>query len=248
MALTWACQPFTTVDAVLNTPCACPMEDADPIATWIDMASDVLYYLSDGYVTGVCTTTARPVTHHDRCFPRTVGPWVDSGWRGCCEYGPRLHLRTPSAVVHEVKIDGDVVDPDEYALVDGYWLIRRNDSWPVRNNLSEPDTEDGTWSINYSWGDAPDYLVQQAAIEMTCELAKYSGVGSSEVFPPGVITANVQGATVAIEDFAAAAMEGRELMPKVARFIAMYGGRGQSAHVFSPEIEAYRLVQMNYFS
>jgi hypothetical protein len=248
MTLQWACQPFTTVDAVLDAPCGCPMEAADPIETWIDMASDVLYYLSDGYVTGVCTATARPVTSHDHCLPRTIGPWAFSGWRGCCEYGPRLYLRSPNPVVHEVKFDGAVLDPEEYALVDDYWLIRRHASWPVRNNLSEPDTEDGTWSINYSWGNAADYITEQAAIEMTCELAKYAGVGSSEVFPPGVITANVQGATASLEGFAEAVMEGRELMPKVARFIARYGGRGQSAHVFSPEIEAYRLLELTYFS
>lgn len=242
MALMWACSAFVDEESVRDSPCACPFEDADPIQDWIDMASDTLYYLSDGYFTGTCTRIVRPVTGVADCLPLTVGPWAV-----CCDDGPKLMLRTPNATVGWVKIDGVTLDPSEYALVDGSWLIRRSGSWPTRNDIRLPDTEVGTWSMEVSWGTLPDLVTSQAAIELVCEFAKGAGVGASEVFPPGVVAANVQGVSVSIEDVAQAVAEGRELLPKVARFLSMYGERGQSAHVFTPENEAYRLVEVAFF-
>lgn len=246
MALQWACSQFTSVEAVLASDCGCPMESTDDITGWIDAASDVLYHLSDGYITGVCTQTVRPVTNHESCLPLSIGPWM----AGCCDDGPRLMLRGPNPVVHQVKINGEILDPSEYALVadGGFRLIRRNGSWPTRNDIRLDDTEEGTWSVSLSFGGVMDYITEQAAIEMTCELAKYAGIGSTEVFAPGVVSANVQGATVGLEDVAQAVMNGQELMPKVSRFLSMYGGIGSSAHVFSPEIEGYRLVKVTYYS
>lgn len=243
MALMWACAPFVEPEDVLAADCGCPMEATDPIAEWIDMATDVLYHLSDGYVTGVCTRLVRPVTAVVDCLPPTLGPWA-----ACCDPGPQLVLRGPDAVVNHLWIDGVELDPSEWALVDGERLIRRTGAWPTRNDIRQPHTEAGTWAIDVSFGWAPDYITRAATIEMTCELAKYAGIGSGIEFPPGVVSANVQGVSVTIEDVAQAIAEGRELMPKVDRFLSMYGGRRQQASVFSPETDTYRLVEVSFFS
>jgi hypothetical protein len=244
MTLRYACSAFATADDFDLTDCGCSVEDGDDVQGWLDAASDILYYLSDGYVTGLCTRIVRPVTHVgvDDCLPTTIGPWAYQ------ESGPHLMLRGPNPGVDWVKINGAEIDPSEYALVDDMWLVRRSGSWPTRNDVRLDLDQTGTWGMQVTFGETADMITAAAGAEMACEMARAAlGLGS-EVFAPGVVTANVQGATVAIEDAAAAVAEGRELLPKTARFISMYGGRGDSAVVFSPEIDTYRLVSVAYFS
>lgn len=256
MALIWACSPFIEPEDMLNADCACLFDDGDGVQAWIDMASDVLCHLSAGWMTGLCERTVRPVarlTEHGGCLPDTIGPWGPDPWStspwslGPYQWGPPLILRGPSTNVTQVKVDGVVLDPSEYVLVDDNRLVRTSGHWPTHNDVRLADTEAGTWSVSLSWGQV-DLITRQAAIEMTCELAKADGVGESLVFAPGVVAANVQGASVAIEDIAQAVMEGRELLPKTARFISVHGGRGDVGGIFTPETEGYRLVEVRTFA
>lgn len=247
----FACQPFVTADDVRNATCGCEIiEDDEIIESWIDMASDIIYVLTGGQITGVCTKTVRPVANCDLpCFsPRRRD--MDYGMDRYALYGGLIpvSLRGPNTQIMQVKLDGEVMNPMNYAVVNGRHLIRRDDKrWPLGNDLTEDDDQEGTWSITFRFGREPDLLTVQATLELACELAK-ADQGRSNVFPPGVIAASVQGASVVVQDAvdqAANGQPGDASFPTVARLLAIYPPHLSA--VYSPEIDAaFSLIEVAY--
>jgi hypothetical protein len=132
------------------------------------------------------------------------GPWWSwYGSDGACEPSRVLLSGYPVRQITEVKIDGAVLDPDEYGLYRWRWLVRKNDGvWPRCQNLSLDDTEEGTWSVTYTYGQDPPIAGQLAAMELACELYKACGGGDCAL-PKGVTRVIRQG--VVIEKLAFAA-------------------------------------------
>ncbi|HEY5727611.1 MAG TPA: hypothetical protein VIV08_03270, partial [Acidimicrobiia bacterium] len=111
MTLEYACSPAVTVDQVELGGCECSLDDLMvPISDLIDAASDALYLLSGGSMSGRCTTTLRPCSEgHCIC-----GMWPCQ----CCDIaGIRLGGYQP--VVTQIKIDGAVVPTSDYVMVNG---------------------------------------------------------------------------------------------------------------------------------
>lgn len=258
MTLQFACQPFAVKSALYAANCGCalvsPTDDA--LADFVlDEASDMIAILSGMRVHGICTKTVRPVT--DRYCQ--IDPWRSPGgynwgyqW-GIYSYGSgpwwlqgTVPLRGPNTDVVAVHIDGQQLPLASYGLIENRYLMRKDGAnWPTTNDLTLPDTQVGTWSITYRFGRAPDWLTQQATLELACELAaEYKG-GDSHL-PPGVTSANIQGANVSLQDRADALRASNgEGIPMLSRFLGIYAPDGQNrSTVWSPElILGYDLIE-----
>lgn len=241
-----ACHPFVTVEDVLNAPCACDMneeDDGEVIEEMIEEASDFLCVASGGRFTGVCEQTVRPITD-GRCYDRysyagLTAPHEHYNWID--HYGTdSIVLNGPNTEVLEIVIDGQVVSPNEYGLLNGNKLFRRNNkNWPVYNDVTLPDTEQGTFSITYRFGVAPTAIVRRACIELVCQMIKSDEERMNRL--RGVVSATVQGVNLSLDQADDVAALG---LPEVTRFLDLYSPRGIGAlGVYSPELNhGWRLV------
>jgi len=139
------------------------------------------------YQVGGCPITVRP------CVTGSCGPsalWLtgsffpvnwSGSWTNCVCVGDCLHngLNLASlgfggvvGPVDEVKIDGRVLDPDEYAIADTYLLRTNGQPWPSAQDMTLADTEVGTWSVTYLPAHPVDELGEYAAGILACEYAK----------------------------------------------------------------------------
>lgn len=232
-----SCEPFVTVDDVLEATCACDLTEEDHgdlIVQYIDDASDALYVLSGGRVFGRCTRTVWPIRKPGWCEPDRQA-WI--GWDGA----DSIPLMGPEIDVLEITIDGGVIAPTEYGLLDNYKLFRRNGQWPENNDVTLFDTEPGTFTITYSFGRHPNLSQRRAAIELVCQMVK--GDLGTLTRMRGVISANVQGVQVQMDED-----EVRSLgLPEVNKFMDIYGANGVGAlGVYSPELNhGWRLVTVS---
>lgn len=229
MTTRFACAPYIDVDDVANEGCGCVnFDDADDrllVAEKIDVASDVLTRLSGMRYYGPCTLTIRPCR--------------DCAWTcGCCSCCWVDAITLPGVVsVTSVKIDGDVVDPDTYRIVNGDQLIRygagdRPEPWPECQKLWRPTTEPDTFEIVYVAGLVTS-LERAAAVELTCELLKDCKPAQRSRIP-GARNMSGSGLQVTIEE-AARADDG---LLKVQRFMDFWNPTRSAvpSAVFSPDL------------
>jgi hypothetical protein len=251
MTLRVACQAFATAEQLLDSTCACALDandDADLIDEMLDMASDLLAQATGGAYSGRCRVKVRPVAlctdDYDPFYP-TYAPYSSRDWRRQFGGLNSIPLRGPDINIVEIVIDGVVLNPADYRLVDNAYLVRRSGSWPTTNDLMLDDTEVGTWSFTYEFGNI-DALGRMACIELACELLN-DAKGKKSHLPRGVTSANIQGASISVRDRTAALRDGEEQIPIVARFLSVWApdGPNTSIGVWSPELEqAWNLVQV----
>lgn len=182
-----ACEPWAT-EADLCPPCqGYSSVLALGAADMLQAASDLLYDLSGRQYPGLCTQTVRPCARRSGVRRResaVPGGWNTSwGWCLCgdscsCAGNQRISLGAyPVVEVTEVKVDGVVLDPSLYRLDDRRVLTRLEDpdgsnpGWPSTQHLDLADTEDGTWSVSFTWGEDPPPAGVRAAAVLACELA-----------------------------------------------------------------------------
>lgn len=174
MAPLLTCSPWATVD---DLPAGCPCRTAESggdlpddatLEELIDDATDILFQLLGRPAIGVCELTIYPCANMVVPF---LGPRHPSvlGYSGlpCSDCGHEFDvwLDGPVHDVLEVVIDGEVLDPSEYHLEDGVWLVRVGGSWPAGG-----DPEDDLFSIRYERGVPPSRLVRDAIAEIVNEL------------------------------------------------------------------------------
>jgi hypothetical protein len=188
-----------------------------------DLAVSVLWSLS-GRQFGVCETLARPCPpgmcgggfKAGSTWNQTVAPFIPTyefgrwinytcGCTGrCTAPGPRtVHLPGPVQAIVTVTINGDMLDPCEYAL-EGDMLYRKGTNWPAQD-YNKPLDENGTWSVTYLKGvpvpEGVAAFVGQLAREFlaacsgdACRLPRNvvatTNRGVSRVFDPSIMYAN----------------------------------------------------------
>lgn len=224
MTLLYSCEAAVTEAEVIAQGCSCSLDNLPATITvedLIDSATDTLAQISFGTVTGRCTTVVRPCSD-----------W--GGVCGSCEMeGIPLEGFQPS--VSEVKIDGVVLATTDYAMLNGYKLVRTDGSyWPGSKNPVLPDTEDNTFSITYEFGVPHDFVAKNAVIELVCEMAAQL-TGEQTRLPKGTVSATADGVQIVI-----GRMPGMEEITAVGltwlgKFLAMYGG-GSNVTIQSPEL------------
>ena len=186
------CEPWP----IVVDPDCCPGWDQlseTARARGIRLATEVIWALS-GRRYQVCAVCVRPcatmcLSCGDSSYPPGSYIWRDApyggaarggcgcgcGMGGSCSSACAVRLDpAPVISITSVKIDGMVVPPNTYQLLDGNLLVRSPAAgcWPSCNNLALPDTAPGTWSVSYNNGTAASATALDMAAILACEVAK----------------------------------------------------------------------------
>jgi len=204
------CTAWTTsaaIAACMDVPNSNVYDDA------IAAASEILYELSARRFPGLCERTVRPCqTAGMFCGIQTLSRGYvvlppDWGWNGVswgmdCGCTPLSSVELagrPVRDILEVVIDGVVLDPGEYRLDGQQYLVRMNGGrWPACQRLDLEDTEVGTWSVTYEYGQAIPLIGQMAARDLAFEIYKSCDATDTEgdcELPEGVTRVTRQGIT-----------------------------------------------------
>lgn len=208
---------------------------------------------------GGCPITVRPVPTH-ACGglplsrygygrPSRWEPYlqVDGSITNCgCGGATSFELKLPGYVgrVDQVKVDGVVVDPANYKLLDHDSIVWRGTGtspWPHAQDMSKPDTEVGTYSVTYLPARPVDGLGANAAGVLAVEYAKACTGGKGCRLPKG--TTAVVRAGVSINIISDTFPNGRTGIDEVDRWIALYNPRGAT---FQPTVWSPSSPQVRY--
>lgn len=193
------CAPWATTDDVTDDECSA-LADLDQ---WLLIASDVLYDLSGRQWPGICSDTFRPVCPCGGGRRRLLS--TDRG--GCCSTLSEVDLGVyPLAGIIQVRVDGVVLDEDQYSIADYRYVVRTpgasetgRQRWPCTQRLDLPDTAEDTWSVTVGYGRTPPPAGTQAAIALACEMAT-SAAGGDCSLPERVTSVTRQGVTAVVID------------------------------------------------
>lgn len=156
------------------------------------MSSEILFELSGRQFSGACTSIVRPCASTCGCWGAGyVGMlaisgaaqlgvpinWTGGGWDcggqscGCGVLSEVILDGYPVTGITAVKINGVVQSPTTYRLDQYRRLVCTNSQlWPVCQDLTRDDTQQGTWSIAYTHGMEPPLAGKQAAAQLACQL------------------------------------------------------------------------------
>lgn len=198
-------------------PCeSCCSEALDSLdeqvkATLGKMAVSILW-AATGKRFGLCERTLRPCRRNCGSYwgglptpTRVSGEWVNIGCStcagacGCSSLSEFLASDVDSVV--GVRVDGEDLDPLDTVLVyDRRRIVRTDAAWPACQDLSQPDTADGTWSVTVLQGEpVPDGGEIMAGI-LLCELAKACTGDDGCRLPKRVQSIARQGVTINFAD------------------------------------------------
>lgn len=202
------------------------------------------------YRVGGCPRTVRPCSASSLHLtsPLDASIWEHGEWlnNGCactdacgCRALSEVVLSAPVGEIHEVRVDGVVLDPSTYRL-DGARLVRTDgQAWPTSQDLTLPDTEPGTFSVTYLPGYKVDALGTIAAGVLTHEYAKACSGGHCRL-PAGVTQIARQGITMEVG--ADAFPNQRTGIREVDVFIERWNPHGlrTAPRVLSPDLQRVR--------
>lgn len=184
-------------------------------------ASELLWLLSARMYNGRCEKTVRPCSARGCGFQvlsrgHIVHPgdaygwdwdgsqWWNDGRAGCgCVPLDQIKLSGyPVREVIEVKIAGEVIaEENNWRLDERRFLTRLADAdgnaqrWPACQRLDLPDTEEGTFSVTYAYGQDPPIIGRLAAAQLGCQVYQ-SSVGGECTLPNGTVRVTRQGITI----------------------------------------------------
>lgn len=246
----WDCcgQPMVTIgEGSSEAECAVDMTQ------YAVAASQLLYELSGHQFSGSCQRTVRPCGTPTCGFQvlsrgHIVGGWKGVQWgddRACgCRGLSRILLSGyPVREILEVKIDGVVVPAaNNWRLDERRWLVRVADAggnmqlWPSCQRLDLDDTEEGTFSVEYRYGQDPPLLGVMAAAQLGCDLYRACGGSGNCALPTGTTRITRQGIVIERLAFASWAFNKRANgqnaagwhtgMPLVDAFLGAYARYG----------------------
>ena len=216
---------------------------ADPVdeakmAQAVQLAQNLMFRWSGRKFPGECERTLRPCAG-DGCGCGRGG--VSSGWSwfwwdshawsawpavsfdryplcgacsGRCDL-PTVVLPGPVASVTEVVVDGVVLDPSAYRVVNYRELVRVDGGrWPTSNDLrldSGPGGQQGTWQVTYTYGRGPGPDGETVTALFACQIAKYlcNSNDPTCLLPDRVQQIVREGVTFSLEDLSTLLDRGR---------------------------------------
>lgn len=214
------CEDWVTRDN-LCPPCDSDELDPDNLDRAIAVASNVLWKQSARRYPGHCSETVRPCAAR---VGRVTYPRIETRSRGTEEFGapvvscgcnsaddcacssiPEVRLpRGPVVSVDSVRVDGALVDGADYRVDDGRKLVRVDgDPWPCcQDMLADPETDDDTFQVTYTYGRRPPEDGKLAAAVLACEIALACDPSRSREcrLPKRVQQVTRQGVTLALLD------------------------------------------------
>jgi hypothetical protein len=239
------------------------------------VASGILYRLSGRQFTGTDTVTVRPLCRPvDSDVRGFHGGWgmggimswgmcsgMNSGDNVASHYGhsaPReVDLGAfPVTEVLLVKINGETIPGNEYELQDYRRLVRMLPSltadptemygWPTAQRLDLPDTEEGTFSVRYTYGMPPPPEGLRAAKALGAAFAK-SFSGDTNALPTRITSIARQGLSAAVVDVEDIVSKGLTGIYMVDVFIQAWnpGRSTMKAQVWTPDAGRARRLPRN---
>ena len=227
----------------------------DPVAAdqALRFASDVLYDLSGRQWPGECVETVRPCATRSPGFRAGWWPVGDrrGSWGSCscnrarrcgCSSISEVRLGSHVLAVTEVRVDGEVVPPVEYAVDDEQYLVGLTAAdgtqrrWPCCQRLDREPTGPGTWAVTFSWGGLPPDGGVRASAALGCELLKAASGDKGCRLPKRVTSIVRQGVTVAVLDPLTLFADGATGLPEVDLWLGSvrYGRAHRPARLLVP--------------
>lgn len=240
MAPRIACSRFATAQDVVDVVCVGDLTlpaDQTAIESALDAASDILVRLSGFRFTGLCTATVRP--GRDACT-------CDASSRDACGCGRLdgvpLHANVVS--ITSVMVDGVVLGSSEYAILSDPVLPRlvrvavgdRPSDWPSCQKLWRPSTEEGSFQIVYSFGQAPGIVEINAVVELAISILSANPSRNLSVVPGAT---GLSGGGVSLSfDPNSDADDSAVKLPAVATFVGLWNPREEPvpSAAWSPEL------------
>lgn len=248
-----ACEPWP-----LDATCCDGWDEIDPdvqrAAT--QRAVDLIWMLS-GRRFGLCQVTVRPCPR--RCAPPPPTWWAGVGWYpavvdgaivnvsacgcrtrcACTPYSAVVLEPGPVTSITEVRIDGTVLDPAAYLVLDARELVRTDGGqWPGCQRLDQPDGAADTWTVTYTYGLPVPAGGQAAASVLACELAKAcTGAGRCRL-PNRVQQITRDGVSMTLLDPMEFLDKGRIGLPEIDAWLAAVNPNAlpEAPRVLSPDL------------
>jgi hypothetical protein len=160
---------------------------------------------------------------------------------------PSIELPYPVTEIAQVKIDGIVIPASEYELRDFKTLVRIRPSrssvptarwgWPTSQVMDLPDTEPGTFSVTYMYGNPPPAAGILAA-EKLAEVVLLPKLGDTTQYPKRIVNINRQGVSAMVTDVLDIVMKGGTGIYEVELFLSTYNPSKlkRQAAVWSPDM------------
>lgn len=239
-----------------------PRYSAAAKARAISLAGQTLRMLTLFQVGG-CPVTVRPACRSCseqtwRAYPVSGAPWtpmsVGGQWiniscghsSSCGCLGAReVRLAYTVGGIVAVTIDGMTLDPSAYRLDAGGRLVRTDGSaWPLWQDLTKPDTEEGTWSVTYLPGAPVDGLGAYVAGLLAVEYLKACS-GDNCQLPASVSQITRQGVTMTLTP--GAFPDGKTGIREVDAWLERWNPNGHTSPpaVFSPDVHRPRASRAN---
>lgn len=205
--------------------CAYTDEEIETLDPAIKARSEALAWTSlaslTGYQVATCPTMVRPCTIACNQGSYTEFPLTGSGsfrpginpqgfWVNSCGCGKgnscscttlsQVDLPGPVGGILDVLIDGFSVDPMFYRVDQGHLLVAQHGYvFPACQDMTLPETEEGTFAVRYWKGFAPNSLTNYAAGVLAAEFYKACTNAKGCRLPNGVTTITRQGVTMEIQ-------------------------------------------------
>lgn len=163
---------------------------------------------------------------------------------GCCS-GCEVDIEGPTttAGITEITIDGVILPPASYEVMNGHILVRTDGvCWPTCVNYSNQNPP--TFQVEYLKGRAIPKAVQKATERLACEWAK-ACVGNACALPRKMRSLTRQGVEVAVEELSTTDPGRiRTGIPEVDMIIALENphGRTMASLVWSPDSRPPRVL------
>lgn len=197
------------------------------LLTACQVASDILYAASGRRYPGLSSMVVRPTAKPSALTIREWSHYLQTlsgvgtsiawatggGWFGGGDATPNstsIDLGCyPIRAVNVVKIDGVTIPANEYRIDDFRYLKRclptaasvptERSGWPQYQNMQLPDSEPGTFSVDFDFGEDPPPGGVTAATTLATEFARmYSG--SPNRLPARIQSISRQGVSFAMLD------------------------------------------------
>lgn len=222
-------------DVVACGPCRGATFDPSWMGEAIDIASDLLYLLSGKQYPGVCTRTdLRPTCV---ATPGVASlPWVSGDPTARRDATDAMHLYGlpiallpvyPVISVTQVRVNGIVLDPSTYMILDDRWLARMDgEGWPAGQDFTKPLTAQGTFGVSVSFGAAPPPAGRRGSAAYACQIVKACAGDSSCALPAKTQSIVRSGLSARVLDADDYTENGKTGVPEADRFIRAVNPNG----------------------
>lgn len=231
-------------------------------------ATDLLFNLSGRKFSGYCTATLRPtaaptgwsLAQWSSYYAQLSGsPWQAS-WGSCsgnpnhrlCPDPPQLDLGLyPLREITQVRIDGQVIPPDEYQIADHRWLVRTmltassqptaRYGWPTCQDWRLPADQPGTFEVTAAFGFDPPESGLMGCAALALEMGK-SAIEAANKLPNRTASISRQGVSQTFVSYADMIKEGLTGVAEADDFIRAVnpGKQVRPPLVYSPDLGRVR--------